>query len=104
MLLSIAAGRGLRAVPEAFADRGYTPGGTLLHRSENGAVLSDAAQVARRAVQMATEGTVQAVDGTDIPVRADSICVHGDTPDAVRLAEAVVSALRDAGVSVRAFA
>ena len=95
---------GLRAVPEAFADRGYSPTGALLHRSEPGALLTDPVEVARRAVQMATEGTVRAADGTDIQVRAESICVHGDSPGAVLMAEAVVAALRESGVTVQAFA
>ena len=103
-LLAIAAERGLRAVPEAFADRGYTAAGTLVARSAPGAVLSDPDEVARRAVRMVVDGTVRSVEGTDIGVRAESICVHGDSPGAVQMARAVVTALRAAGVTVRAFA
>lgn len=103
-LLAIAAERGLRAVTEAFADRGYTSAGTLVPRSAVGAVLTDPAQVAQRAVLMAMHGAVRSVDGVDVEVPAESICVHGDSPGAVRLAGAVARALRDAGVTVRAFA
>ncbi|MGS0686235.1 LamB/YcsF family protein [Nakamurella sp. GG22] len=102
-LLDIATFRGLRAVPEAFADRAYTPAGTLAARTEDGAVLSDPAAVAARAVGMITGGTVVAVDGSVVKVRAESICVHGDSPGAVQMAAAVKKALEDAGVIVRAF-
>ena len=103
VLLAIAAERGLRTVPEAFADRGYTAGGTLVARSAPGALLSDPDEVAQRAVQMVVHGTIRSVDGMDIDVRAESICVHGDSPGAVHMASAVATALRAAGVRVRAF-
>ncbi len=102
-LLDIAAFRGMRSVPEAFADRAYTPAGTLAPRSGSGAVLSDPVAVAARAVQMIVDGTVVATDGSVVPVRAESICVHGDSPGAVEMAAAVTRALEDAGVEVRAF-
>ena len=102
-LLEFAGKRGLRAVPEVFADRGYTPEGTLVPRSIAGAVLSDPADVAARAVRMVTDSSVLAVDGSIVRLRAESICVHGDSPGAVDLARAVAGALRDAGVVLRAF-
>jgi UPF0271 protein len=102
-VLAIAAERGLRTVPEAFADRGYTAAGTLVARSAPGALLSDPAEVAQRVVRMVVDGTVVAVDGTTIDVRAESICVHGDSPGAVQTARAVAAALGQAGVTVRAF-
>jgi UPF0271 protein len=103
-LLRLAADAGLPTVGEGFADRGYTPAGTLVPRSEPGALVHDEAAVTERAVRMATEGVVVAVDGTrlDVPVR--SVCLHGDTPGAVRLARAVRSALEGAGVRLAAFA
>ena len=104
VLLDRAGRAGLRAVREAFADRAYTPDGTLVSRREPGAVLSDPAEVGRRVVQMVTEGRVTAIDGSVVPVSADSVCVHGDSPGAVAMAEQVRSALADAGVSVEAFA
>ncbi|MEU4832883.1 5-oxoprolinase subunit PxpA [Streptosporangium sp. NPDC023615] len=100
----IAAREGVPTVVEAFADRAYTGAGTLVSRRSPGAVLHDPATVARRAVRMATEGVVDAVDGTRVEVEARSICVHGDTPGAVLLARAVRDGLADAGVTLRAFA
>ncbi|MFI6594814.1 LamB/YcsF family protein [Nonomuraea sp. NPDC050536] len=99
-----AAAEGIPTVNEAFADRAYTPAGTLVPRREVGAVIHDAEAVAARAVRMAVSGTVTAQDGTQVPVSARSICVHGDTPDAVRLAQAVRDRLLEAGVVLQAFA
>nr|WP_255718560.1 5-oxoprolinase subunit PxpA [Micrococcus sp. ACRRV] len=95
---------GLRGVAEAFADRGYTPQGTLVSRREPGAVLHDEDEVAARMVRLATEGVIEAVDGTDVRVEAESICLHGDTPGAVSMAAAVRRALEDAGVTIASFA
>ena len=102
-LLTIAEEAGLRTVTEAFADRGYTSGGTLVPRSQPGALLHDATQVADRMVRLVTAGTIEAVDGTDVAVRADSICVHGDSPGAVEMAVSVRRALTEAGVAIRPF-
>ncbi|MER5419457.1 LamB/YcsF family protein [Streptosporangium roseum] len=99
----IAAREGVATVTEAFADRAYTAAGTLLPRRSPGAVLHDPAAVAARAVRMATARTVTAVDGSEVPVDARSICVHGDTPDAVLLARAVRDGLIAAGVTLKAF-
>ncbi|MGH3342499.1 MAG: LamB/YcsF family protein [Carbonactinosporaceae bacterium] len=102
--LAAARDRGLTAVPEAFADRAYTPQGTLVSRRAAGAVLHDPAAVAERCVAMATRGEVVATDGTVVAVQADSICVHGDSPNAVTMARAVRQALAEAGVEVAPFA
>ncbi|WP_104140255.1 LamB/YcsF family protein [Arthrobacter sp. ZGTC131] len=103
-VLRLAEASGLRAVPEAFADRAYTPEGTLVSRSLPGSVLEDPAQVAEHVLRMATESAVRAVDGSILKIRAESICVHGDSPGAVAMAAAVKSALNGAGVSLAAFA
>ncbi|PUA80471.1 LamB/YcsF family protein [Nocardioides currus] len=103
VFLALAADAGLTTVPEAFADRAYTPEATLVSRREPGAVLHDADAVARRCVRMATEGSVEAVDGTIVEVRAASLCVHGDSPGAVEMAGRVKAALRDTGVEVAPF-
>ena len=103
-LLALAASKGLRTVAEAFADRGYRADGTLVPRSEEGALVTDPEQVAARVVRIADEGRVTAVDGTDVEVRAESVCVHSDTPGAVSLARSVRRALEESGVVVRAFA
>ncbi len=102
-LLRVAEAAGLRPVAEGFADRGYTPDGGLVPRREPGALVHGPAEVAARAVRMAVEGTVLAVDGSTVRAGVASICVHGDTPGAVDLARAVRTALGDAGVLVRPF-
>ncbi|MFI7482109.1 LamB/YcsF family protein [Kocuria sp. M1R5S2] len=94
---------GLRTVREAFADRGYTPQATLVPRSEPGAVLHDAGRIAARVVRMAVEGVVEAVDGSLVDVDAESICVHGDTPGALQIAQHVRGALEEADVRVGSF-
>ncbi len=103
-LLVAAGAAGLRGVGEAFADRGYTAEGTLVPRGRPGALITDAAEVADRAVRMATSGEVVAHDGTAVEVQPESICLHGDTPGAAALATRVRQALGRAGVAVRAFA
>lgn len=94
--------RGMRCVREAFADRSYEDDGTLVSRRQPGAVLTDADAVARRVVQMVTSGVVQSANGHDVAVAPDSVCLHGDSPDAVAMARAVRMALDEAGVEVRA--
>lgn len=89
-------------VPEAFADRGYTPDGRLVPRDEPNALITDPAAAAAQALDIA-RGHVVAIGGDRVPVRARSICVHGDTPDAVRVARAVRTALETAGVAVEPF-
>lgn len=100
--LDLAREAGVPVLTEAFADRAYTPAGTLVPRTQSGAVLTDSAAVARRVVGLVTAGTITAVDGSQIPVHADSICLHGDTPGAVGHARAVREALAAAGIIVRA--
>ncbi|AVT29261.1 LamB/YcsF family protein [Plantactinospora sp. BC1] len=102
-LLRQAAEVGLKAVREAFADRGYRSDGSLAKRGSPGALVTDPDAVARRCVKMATTGQVAAVDGAPVSVRARSICVHGDTPGAVQLARQVHTALQEAGVSLASF-
>jgi UPF0271 protein len=94
-LLRTARAGGLRTVEEGFADRGYTPEGTLVPRRSPGALVSDPAVVAER---------VTAVDGTAVDLSVASVCVHGDTPGAVELARRVRAALQDAGLRIAPFA
>ena len=103
-LLQRARDRGLRVVAEAFADRAYTPQGALVSRRESGAVLHDPAQVADRMLELVHTGRITAVDGSSVALQADSICVHGDSPDAVAMARAVRARLQAAGVALRPFA
>lgn len=102
-VLAAASVRGLRAVTEAFADRGYRADGTLVPRSEPGALVTDDAEVAARVVRLAVDGVVRAVDGTDVRVDAESVCVHSDTPGAAALARAVRATLAANGVAVVPF-
>ena len=103
-LLTAAGSAGLRTIGEAFADRGYAPDGTLVPRSQPGAVLHDPQQVAERMARLVTTGTVPAADGTEVAISAESICVHGDSPGSVQMAIAVRQALAAAGVDLRPFA
>lgn len=102
--LDMAAALGFRTVREAFPDRNYTPDGRLATRDMPGAKIEDPKQVAERAVRMARERTIVALDGSVIEVDADSLCVHGDSATAVDTASAVRLALTEAGIEVRAFA
>ena len=101
--LRLAEEAGLTTVGEAFADRAYTPEGTLVSRREPGAVLHDPDEIAQRCVRIATEGEVVAVDGSVVPAPAGSLCVHGDSPGAVEIARRVRAALDAAGVGVTPF-
>jgi UPF0271 protein len=103
-LLGAAAAAGLRPVREGFADRGYTPDGALVPRAAPGALVHEPDEVVTRAVRMVAEGVVVAVDGTEVPVAVESLCVHGDTPGAVDLARRVRAALAAAGLRVAPFA
>ncbi|MGR3200173.1 MAG: LamB/YcsF family protein [Paracoccus sp. (in: a-proteobacteria)] len=103
-ILDRARAAGLRVVAEAFADRAYGPDGTLVPRSVQGAVLDDHDAIAARMVRLATEGIVEAQDGTLLRLGADSICVHGDSPAAVVTAGHIRAALAAAGVRIAAFA
>ena len=98
-MAAAAADAGLRFVPEAFADRRYLPDGTLQSRTESGSVLTDPVAAAAQAVAIA-EGSVTAADGTILPLAAESICCHGDTPGAVEIAAAVRQGLESAGVAI----
>lgn len=102
-LLDAGARAGLRTVAEAFADRAYTPEGRLVPRREPGSVLDDPDLVAERMARLVTEGRLTAVDGSDVEVRADSVCVHGDSPGAVSMAWAVRVSLERVGAQIAPF-
>ena len=91
---------GVPFAAEAFADRGYMPDGSLVPRSQPGAVIHDPATAAERVARMVTEGPVQAGAGTIRKFRPDTEDMHGDTPEAVEMAKAVRAALEAAGVKV----
>jgi UPF0271 protein len=103
-LLRVAGSAGLAVVQEAFADRAYGADGALVSRREAGAVITDESVVVAQALRLATAGEVVTTDGQVLTMRAGSLCLHGDTPGAARLAASVRDALVAAGVTVASFA
>ncbi|WP_407313319.1 LamB/YcsF family protein [Pseudomonas sp. nanlin1] len=103
-LIELARSEGLPCIAEAFADRAYTPQGTLVSRREPGAVLHDPQLVAERMLRLVQDGTLEAIDGSQTRIQADSICVHGDSPAAVEMARALRQVLEQANVALRPFA
>ena len=101
-ILNAGRAAGLHVAAEVFADRAYESDGTLASRRKPGAVIHDAAAVVTRAVRMVKERTVIAIDGSIVPLEADTICVHGDTPGSDDLAEKIRAGLEAAGVTVKA--
>jgi len=93
---------GLAYAAEAFADRGYAADGSLVSRKLDGSVILDPQRAAAQAVQIVTQGQLETADGRVIPLRADTLCLHGDNPNAEEIAWAVRQALGVAGVEVRA--
>ena len=98
--VEVAGDLGLRVIREAYADRAYQPNGLLLPRSAPGAVLHDPEAIAARAVRLAQQGEIVAIDGTIIRSGARSLCMHGDTPEAVAIVRRVRQALGEAGIDV----
>ena len=94
---------GLRTVPEAFADRAYRADGQLVSRRQRNAVLHDVAEIADRVASMVASGRVAAIDGSTIPITVESVCVHGDSPGAVQIANAVRDRLVADGIELEAF-
>ena len=101
-LLKAGRAAGLRVAAEVFADRAYEPDGTLASRRKPGSVLHDADAVVARAVRMVVEKSVVATDGSVVPLEADTICLHGDTPGSDELAARVRAGFERAGVTVKA--
>ncbi len=98
--VDIAKEQGLRVAGEAFADRAYSADGSLVPRSQPGAVIRDKKKVAERVIRMIEEGQVEAITGEDITIKADTICLHGDTPGALDLAIHLRGALQDRGINI----
>jgi UPF0271 protein len=101
-ILNAGRAAGLRIAAEVFADRAYEPDGSLASRRKPGSVIHDAGAVVARAVRMVKEGTVVAIDGSVVPLEANTICVHGDTPGSDDLAAKIRAGFEAAGVIVRA--
>lgn len=93
--------QGLQIAHEVFADRNYLANGELVPRTRPDALLRDAGAAAARVLRMLRQGTVQSVDGIDIDVRVETICVHSDTPGAVEFARSLRSALEDQEIAIR---
>ena len=102
-LIDWARDAGLTVVAEAFADRGYTPEGTLVSRRDPGAVLHDVDQIAARMLSLVRDGVVEAVDGSLVRIAADSICVHGDSAGAVAIARHLRERFEQEGVRISSF-
>ena len=93
---------GLKVANEAFADRNYTPDATLVSRKRADAHVSEGEDVGKRAIRMVREGRVRAIDGKDVAIRADTICIHGDGPHAADFARQLRQAFEAEGVVVQA--
>jgi UPF0271 protein len=94
---------GLTVTREAFADRAYLADGSLVPRSRPGALIEDAELAAARMVRLVTAGTIETIDGEELRLEAETICIHSDTPGAVAIARAVVRRFGEAGIAVRHF-
>ncbi|MFP7492906.1 5-oxoprolinase subunit PxpA [Terribacillus saccharophilus] len=94
---------GLRVAQEVFADRTYQPDGTLTPRSQANAMVHDVNEAVDRVITMIQEGKVTAVDGTDIAIQADTICVHGDEPEALRFVQELRKRLETEQIDIRNF-
>ena len=101
-LKAIGAKHGLRIAFEFFGDRAYNPDGSLVSRKEPGAVIHDGDIVAEKIVKMVKEGRVVCIDGTEIDMAADTICVHGDNPAALSLVQKIRTTLQASGVEIAA--
>lgn len=99
-LADVARARDLRVAIVGIADRAYADDGTLVPRSQPGAVLEDEAEIADRTVRMVTEGVIRTVGGRDLPVACDTVLLHGDTPGAIALAHRIRKELQGAGVTI----
>ena len=102
LMLDVFQQAGLRVAAEAFADRRYESNGTLRSRKFEDALINDPEEAGQQALHIAERGMVVARDGTEIVARAQTICIHGDTPGAPKIAAAVARTLRNAGVELSA--
>lgn len=103
VLEQVAAKNGMTVYSEIFADRGYLSSGQLVPRSQSGAMIHDAGFATDRLLEVLETGHMPVIDGEPIPLKAHSICVHGDSPTAVGMAAEIRERLTDAGVKLRSF-
>ena len=99
-LEAVGAKHGIRIAFEFFGDRAYNPDGSLVSRKEPGAVIHDHQQVADKVLKLVTEGSVLCADGSEIQLAADTICVHGDNPAALKLVKKIRETLLASGVEI----
>jgi 5-oxoprolinase (ATP-hydrolysing) subunit A len=99
-LVAVARRHGLAVAEEAFLDRAYAADGSLLPRSQPGAMIDDPHEAAARAVRLVCEGVVEAIDGRRLPITADTLCIHGDGATSLAIARAVREAFDRAGIVV----
>lgn len=99
-MIKAAADVGLKAASEVFADRGYMEDGTLVPRKMPGAMIHDEKEAIARVIRMVKEGKVTSITGKDIAIKADSICVHGDNPQAVQFVVEIKKALEAEGIAL----
>jgi UPF0271 protein len=92
---------GVPFASEAFADRGYMPDGSLVPRSQPGAFIHDPDEAAARMVKLVKEGAIETSGGQILKMKAHSICMHGDNPAAVKMAEVVRAAMEKNGIAVK---
>ncbi len=92
---------GLKVVHEVFLDRAYESDGTLVSRRKKGAMITDSKLAVERGIRMITEGKVETIDGQDIDIKADSICVHGDGEKALQFVKEIKKALEAKGIEVK---
>jgi UPF0271 protein len=103
-MLDVFRGAGFAVAAEAFADRRYEPDGSLRSRKFADALILNPAEAAGQALRIAENGSAVAQDGTEIRIQAQTICIHGDTPGAVKIAAAVAQRLEEAGIALRPLA
>lgn len=100
-LIEAAQAAGLKAASEVFADRSYQDDGSLTPRSQAGAMIEEVDQAVAQVVRMVKEGKVRSQSGKDVPVQADTLCIHGDQPNALVFASGIRRALEAAGISIQ---
>ncbi|GAA0315147.1 5-oxoprolinase subunit PxpA [Psychrobacter aestuarii] len=101
-LVAAAKRHGMHAISEVFADRNYEKDGTLVSRTKDNALITDTDAAVRHVLQMITKGTVTSVCGSEVPVEADSICLHGDGEHAIAFAQEIKKQLQDKGITIAA--
>jgi UPF0271 protein len=102
-MLSVAAEIGLTTCAEVFADRSYQDDGSLTPRSQPGAMIKDVQQAVQQVVGMVKEGRVRSMNGRWIELKADTVCIHGDTPGAAEYAKAIRHGLEEAGIIIKSY-